>query len=224
MQKPLVVVCAGKDSLHCTNRWNRGDLRNFELWIVAYDEDTSVEGADQSFRCTGTKWDLIRQVATHIREATPPWLWLPDDDLAVDVLSVNAFFEALGEDVAAKGTMAQPSLNPRNVSCAELVHRPCAQSPTLAVGFIEIQMPCVSRSLIPRLLAFLADNEENKSGWGLDCVWSEWAGVDKYLVNTVVVVHTRPVNLSGGFYAKLGIDPVAEKDHLLAKYKQFSLC
>lgn len=215
--RPLVVLCAGKDSLHVINRWHLEHQRKFELWIVAYDPETPVDGADASFFSTGTKWDLIREVSDRILKANPPWLWLPDDDLAVDVTGVNAFFELVVSGAPRAAMIAQPSLNPRNVSCAELVHHP-GHSENREVGFIEIQMPCFSGSLLSRVFVLLRENAVNQSGWGLDCVWSRWPDVTKVVVNSVVVIHTRPVDVTGGFYARLGIDPVSEKEQTIKKY------
>jgi hypothetical protein len=218
MQAPLVVLCAGKESLHEINRWHLKEKRAFELWIVAYSPETSVDGADHSVFSTGTKWDLIREVSGRIIEKNPPWLWLPDDDVAVDVTAVNSFFDRLSRyDASQMMIIAQPSLHPRHVSCAELVHRP-GSTEDQDIGFVEIQMPCFSCSLLSRIVSFLQENAENKSGWGLDCVWSRWPGVCKKLVNSVVAVHTRPVDVTGGFYARYGIDPVTEKEQTIKKY------
>ena len=214
--KPLVVLCAGKTSLHRINRWHLKEKRNFELWIVAYDSETPTEGADWVVFRTGPKWDLIRSVSERILEKNPSWLWLPDDDLSIDVTSVNTFFEMFEKE--DDKIIAQPSLTPQNVSCVELVHIP-GGTPWRDVGFIEIQMPCFCGSLVSRLLDFVHDHDENKSGWGLDCVWSCWPGISKRVINCVVAVHTRPVNCSGGFYSRYGIDPVAERDACLQKNK-----
>jgi hypothetical protein len=205
----LVVLCAGKGSLHRTNRWDRPDLRHFELWIVAYDDDDDEVGnADRVYRRKGTKWELIRHVANDILTKNPSLVWFPDDDLALDVTGVNIFFQML---TPTKKILAQPSLHPRNVSYVELVHRPGSSTDMIDVGFIEIQMPCVSNALLSQFLEFVCANSDNRSGWGLDCVWSTWPDVSKKLINSVVAIHTRPVNCTCGFYKAFAIDPVEEK-------------
>lgn len=220
--KPLVVLCAGKGSLHRANRWHRKDLRAFQLWLVVYEDDaeyTEAEDADRIFRVKGSKWDLIRAVAPDVRSRCQEgggWVWFPDDDLEVDVEAVNAFFEILNQSLAGRTCLAQPSLAPINVSCRELVQRP--GGPVMRkTGFVEIQMPCVSRDVLDRFLDFVLENPENKTGWGMDCLWSEWKGVEKWVVDGVVVVHTRPVDIRRGFYA--GLNPAEEKMRIIRKYR-----
>ena len=219
----LVVLCAGDASLHRINRWHLWQEREFELWIVYYGaaaEPACAHDGDKFIRARGAKWELIREVVAPLVEArgeeTPGIgrVWLPDDDLAIDVVSVNEFFGACD---AAAADIAQPSLAPRNASCAELVHRPSGPAHR-AAGFIEIQMPCFSALLFQRAVGLLRENPSNRSGWGMDCVWSSWAGVSKVVINGVTAVHTKPVDVGGGFYAALGIDPVAEHAAALAKY------
>jgi hypothetical protein len=218
MDRPLVILCAGAASLHVTNRWLQPGLRRFDVWLVLYDADVpATEGADRVFRCTGSKWDLIRHVAPALREADPAWVWLPDDDLAIDVEHVNAFFDHCD---AGRWDMTQPALAPRHVSCADLVQR-LGGPPVRPAGFIEIQMPCFSRGRVrDRCLDLICAEAWCKSGWGFDCVWSAWPGVRKGVVDAVAAVHTRPVTPGSGFYARLGIDPDAEKEKVLALYKE----
>lgn len=213
----LVLLCAGPDSLHITNRWHRQDLRDFQLWIVWYGqphEAPSEEDCDRLFCAQGSKWELVRHVADHIELAAPNWLWIPDDDLAVDVLFVNHFFEMCE---TMQPDMAQPSLAPRNVSCHHLLHDPSGP-PTRAVDFIEIQMPCFRRDTWRKIRYLLKDNNKNRSGWGLDCIWSLWPALQKLVINSVVAVHSKPVDIHSGFYKALGIDPQKEKQTLLEKY------
>lgn len=212
-RRPLVVLCAGPGSLHVTNRWLQPGLRAFDVWMVLYDGDVpEADAADRVFRCAGAKWDLVRHVAPHIREADPPWVWLPDDDLAIDVHHVNEFFHYCA---GASWDMTQPSLVPRHVSCAELIQQ-LDGPPVRETGFVEIQMPCFSRAVRDRCLDLVCQAPWCKSGWGFDCVWSAWPGIRKGVVDAVAAVHTRAVNPSGGFYARHGIDPAAEKEKVLA--------
>lgn len=212
----LVVLCAGPTSLHITNRWLEPGRRAFRLWLVLYDDAHDVPGthdrADRVFRRAGSKWDLVRHVAPAVREADPDWVWLPDDDIAIDVEHVNAFFDLCD---ARAWDMLQPSLLPRHVSCAELVQR-LGGPPVRPSGFVEIQMPCFSRRARDRCLELIDAASWCKSGWGFDVVWSAWPGVRKGVVDAVGAVHTKPVNTGSGFYAQLGIDPVAEKEKVLA--------
>lgn len=215
----LVILCAGPGSLHVTNRWCVPGLRQFRLWMVLYAGDVpGMESADRVFRCAGSKWDLIRHVASAIRAADPEWVWLPDDDLAIDVEHVNAFF-ALCD--ASQWDMLQPALAPRNVSCDALVQR-LGGPPIRPSDFVEIQMPCFSRAACERCLDLICSEDWCRSGWGFDCVWSAWPGVRKGVVDAVAAVHTRPVNMGGGFYARYGIDPDAEKEKVLAHHKECS--
>lgn len=217
MEKRLVVLCAGPEAMLFTNRWDRVELREFQLWILWYGDPALAPStaADKLVCGSGSKWDLVRSVAQDIAAAHPQWIWIPDDDIALDVLNVNQFFERCDVE---KPHMAQPSLAPRNVSCAELVHVP-GGAPVREVGFIEIQMPCFcGERTWPQALDLLRDNADNHSGWGLDVVWSRWEGVRKLVHNEVVAVHTRPVNIGSGFYKALCIDPNQEYSKVMAKY------
>ncbi len=212
--RPLVVLCAGKDSLHVTNRWLVPGLRHFDLWLVVFDDTTGphVEAADRVFYCQGAKWDLVRHVAPAVRDADPDWVWFPDDDLALDVEHVNLFFDHCDP---AHWDMLQPSLTPRHVSCADLIQE-LGGPPVRPVDFIEIQMPCFSRAVRDRCLDMIGAVPWCRSGWGFDCLWSAWPGVRKGVVDAVAAVHTKPVRVGGGFYSRYGIDPGAEKEKVLA--------
>ena len=221
MHRPLVVLCAGLSSLHICNRWDREDLRDFDLWIVWYDACPVPEHvqhhATRVFTHTGPKWDLLRALPSFTVQS---WVWFPDDDLAIDVVLVNAFFKYLSTDPGYRG-LAQPSLAPRNTVYPVLVNQPNAGTPCRDVDFIELQMPCVSAALLSDFFKILHDNPGNKSGWGMDDVWSNstaWPGVHKIVVDAVMAVHTRPTNTNSGFYKKFEIDPEEDKKEMLEKY------
>lgn len=211
--RPIVVLCAGTTSLHVANRWLAPAARDFELWIVAFDDDVATDGADRVFRCRGSKWDLVRHVAPALREADPDWAWLPDDDLSVDVEAVNVF---LGHCDSQAWDMLQPSLLPENASCPTLVQRHGGPD-VRESDFVEIQMPCLSRAVLGRCLDLIDAEAWCKSGWGFDCVWSAWPGVRKGIVDAVAAHHTKPVDRAGGFYARHGINPAAEYERILKK-------
>jgi hypothetical protein len=212
MRRPLVVLCAGASSLHVANRW-LSPSRAFELWIVAFEDGVATDGADRVFRCDGSKWDLIRAVAPEIRAADPEWVWLPDDDLAIDVEAVNAFFDRCNPEA---WDLLQPALLPHNVSSQTLVQQHGGPA-VRASDFVEIQMPCLSRAVLGRCLDFIEAEAWNKSGWGFDCVWSAWPGVRTGVVDAVAAHHTKPVDRTGGLYARTGINPAVEHALLLKK-------
>jgi hypothetical protein len=214
--KRLVVVCAGPGSLHEINRWTRRDLRTFTLWIIWYGEPSeafATETADRVFFDRGSKWDLIRRRAADITASGATWIWLPDDDLALHVEDVNLFFD-MCEDQAPG--IAQPSLVPRNASVQDLIHVPQGEAVRFT-RFVEIQMPCFSSLVWPRVVQLLEENPDIRSGWGFDIVWSRWP-YRKVVHNATVAFHTRAVNIEGGFYKALGIDPCEERELVLKKY------
>lgn len=213
----VVLLCAGDTSVHRTNRWHCPDQRNFQLWIMYYGTTPGkyAEDADVYIECKGTKVDLLRHMIPEILRAAPRRLWIPDDDLAIDVLIVNTFFE-----YAQAYDICQPSLAPRNVSCQDLVTIPGGE-PVRSVDFIEIQMPCFSPHAFDVVAQLVLENPTNRSGWGMDCVWSSsalWPNLTKAVINCCVAIHTKPVNLEGGVYAAHSLDPVAEYDAMMSKY------
>ena len=216
----VVFLCAGPDSVHTTNRWDRAELRDFQLWVVWYGDPAhgpSEKTCDRYFQGTGTKWDFVREFLVDAISPEIKWVWIPDDDMAIDVLSVNAFFEACA---FSKADIAQPSLGPRNVSCPELMHVPGGGRPYRNVDFIEIQMPCfsVERGILDRVFGVLHEHPEIRSGWGMDYVWSSWPDLRKIVCNDTVAIHTRPVHIGRGFYSAFGIDPNAEMRDIMRSY------
>ena len=218
----LVVLCAGRDSLHRSNRWTVPGLRDFELWLLLYEPSgpETPEAPDKVVHMTGTKTELLRAMAPAIAARSADWTWFPDDDIAIDVTQVNAFFRtcAAAADSRSVKALMQPSLAPRNASHPCLVHQPGDPLHTRNVPLVEIQMPCISAALLPRILKMYTDNPQIHSGWGMDIVWSSWPDIVKMVSNTEVAVHTRPVSLTRGYYKALEKSPAQEMADLLKKY------
>lgn len=163
-----------------------GSAFDARAWLThpaaaTYDVVALYYGSDDDFTCPlcravvrggGTKWFLLRQLAT--RNAS---LWavllaeydafmVPDDDLLFDTCALNRAFELF----AAYGLlMAQPSLckTPyRSTFWEYLMQREGPARPVLRyVTFVEIMAPIFSRALLEELVVPLLHNAY--TGWGV---------------------------------------------------------
>jgi hypothetical protein len=209
--KCLTVLCAGDTSLHEKNRWSMRDTRNFDLCIVYYGSDDKVftrykNDADRAIRFKGMKWENVWHVfSAHQFWKEYDYIWIPDDDLLVDVEGVNKMFYVVTHEQIP---LSQPSLLDVNVSHKVLIHDRHHLVDTKDTSFVEIQMPCFDkRTLEDVFIPILRDcHAWNKSGWGFDFYWSQRVSGMK-LINCVSVLHTKPVDTNAGFYKANDIDP-----------------
>lgn len=215
----LVIVCAGDESWHIKNRWS-GKEKEYDIAILYYGKDEGKReeykrGCEYFGEVEGAKWRNIHEVL----KRNDFWkkyryIWFPDDDLEVEVEGVNRMFRIVEE----RGiVLSQPSLKDENVSHRGLIHRE-GGGEIERTEFVEIQMPCIRREEVEGVvMKVLEENEENISGWGIDHYWSRKIE-EKWIINEVIVRHTKPVSVSGGFYKKFGIDPFKEMIKIKKKY------
>ena len=139
------------------------------------------------------------------------YIWLPDDDLAVDQASVNALFEITASSGLA---LTQPALSWSSFYSHPVTIRHPSFSLRLT-DFIEIMAPCFERSALETCLPMMADT---LSGWGLDWVWPRLVA-GAAIIDDVTVTHTRPV---GGPNRSLllaaGVLPAVEAETLRRKF------
>jgi hypothetical protein len=205
----LVIVRAGDASRH--PEWTRSSAsRTWDL-VVSYfgtDPVRYQDDVDRRVDDKGLKWHGLHALLT--REdfwRDYDFVWLPDDDLAVDQTVVDrlfAFMDGLDLD------LAQPTLDWNSYYSHALTLR----WPSFSVrfsNFIEIMAPCFKRTLLERCVPTFA---ESLSGWGFDYVWPRFLGEGvqrSALLDEVSVTHTRPIG--GPSYDRLktmGISPVDE--------------
>lgn len=222
MHTSLVVLCAGDNSLHSINSWDKPSLRHFDLCIVYFGSNSCMKSiykshSDFFFEVIGPKWKNIYSVLSKI----PFWksysyIWFPDDDLELDVSLVNDMFDLASIHSIS---LCQPALVNENVSHSKLITDKHFIGDLKPIDFIEIQMPCFETTVFSDIvLPILRDNQDNFSGWGFDFYWSSCIQ-NKFLLNRIVARHTKPVQVNSGFYLEFGINPVDEMLRFLTKYK-----
>ena len=219
-RRNLVIVCAGDNSLHQEGNWYC-DHRSFDLCIVYFGSDEGVaarfeKDSDYFIRREGPKWQLIRHTLTQTFWQRYEYIWLPDDDLSIDVPSINKFF-SLAKSHGLN--LCQPALVDLNVEHKILIQRP--GNVLRFTNFVEIMAPCLRREALKHLFKTL-DEDRIKSGWGLDLVWPHLLNYERVaVIDQTPMVHTRPLtafNPNGFFYRKYNIDPMYEGQETLKMY------
>jgi hypothetical protein len=195
----LVVVRAGDGSLH--PHWtSQLATRNWDL-VVSYYGDDPVRYRNNGERrvdTKGLKWPgLYDFFMTDEAWRRYDYIWLPDDDLAVEQDAVAEFFDIVSQ---LRLPLAQPALSWQSYYS----HRVTIRHPSFRVrltDFVEIMAPCFERGFLE---ACLPTFRESHSGWGLDWMWPRLLPDNDRrcgVIDAVEMTHTRP--LGGPTYAKL---------------------
>ena len=216
----LVILCAGNESLHIKNNWTKR-VKEFDLSILYYGkEEGKLErykrGCQYFCEVEGPKWKNIYEILKNNNFWKKyKYIWFPDDDLEVDVEEVNKMFRIVNE---RKIALSQPSLKDENVSHSNLLHRKDIKEDVYKTDFIEIQMPCIRKEEVETIvLRMLEENQDNISGWGFDHYWSREIK-EKCIINSIIVRHTKGVQINSGFYKKYNINPFEEMRRFKKKY------
>ena len=190
----LVIVRAGPDSLHEGWLSMPAAQRSFDLLVSYYSEDAyrrheSAEGMS-AVLVPGGKWDgLHNTLAETDWDGRYSHIWLPDDDIAADGAAINALF-ALAERHGL--AVCQPALCRESYYSHFLLNR-CAAFRLRYTNLIEVMVPCLSASLLRRVMPWLKDN---RTAYGLDYLWCrlpESGAFKSAVLDDVTVTHTRPV-------------------------------
>jgi len=212
--KNLVITRVGVNSLH--PGWLDANLpRTWDLYLSPYQQISEEAGLDCQVGevIAGPKWSGIRDVlATWDGWRDYDYVWMPDDDIAVDQESVNRMF-----DVAARAELDlfAPALNEGSFFAHYIAMRNSSFFGRW-VGFVEIMIPGFSRSALERLQPTL-DLTETGWGWGLDSVWPKILDYKNVaIIDGVSVGHTRPVGVMRDEDLRRRVHE--ESDKLLAQY------
>jgi hypothetical protein len=187
----LVIVRAGDQSLH--PRWtNSTATRSWDLVVSYYGRDPARyrEASAHRIDDDGAKWPgLHRLLRREHFWRDYDYVWLPDDDLAIDEDGVNALFATVAAHDLA---LAQPAL-----SWSSFYSHPVTiRHPSFRLrftDFVEIMAPCFGRRALETCLETMA---ASASGWGFDWTWPREVGAaDRRcaVIDDVTVTHTRRV-------------------------------
>ena len=213
----LVVVRAGDASLHPT--WT-DDLatRGFDLVVSYFGKDPSRYRGEGERRIDDAGQKFLGLHALLTRESfwrDYDYIWLPDDDLAIDQASIGEMFAT----AARLGlSLAQPAL----AWDSYYSHRITLAHPSFAwrlTNYVEVMAPCFARPFLERCLPTFT---ENLSGWGLDLLWPRMLPARPRsiaILDDVVMTHTRPVGGPGHDRLRAaGVSPQEESEALMAKH------
>lgn len=210
----LVIARVGRNSLHAS--WlAASSQRDWDLYLCPYQ---ALQAQDEG-ECAvgevipGPKW-------TGLRELLGGWsgwrdyerIWLPDDDIFAASDTIDRMFthaRALSFDLCA------PALHEAShyAHYSTMRNRRCFARRT---GFVEIMMPCFSRSALEQLLPTL-ELSSTGWGWGLDSLWPHQLGYRNVgIIDATPVLHTRPVGMFRD--AELGRRVHAESDQIMHDY------
>ena len=218
MSKNLVVSAVGNESQHPT--WLAGpESRRFDLCLVYYGDQPGQWSGDAEYylQCKGLKYRLLYNFfqgeLAHLLEQYDQF-WLADDDIAADTATVNQLF-----DIAADYQLqiCQPAIGQGDCSYEALkTHDGYLLRYT---QFVEMMCPLFSRKALVRTLPVFA---ANRSGWGIDWVWSSLFGPEELaVIDATPVHHTRPLQ-SGEIYkriAEMGVKPGDDYDQIVRQYR-----
>lgn len=210
----LVVVRAGDRSLH--EQWLKGGERNWDL-VVSYFGDRPELFAQQDVKvipCRGSKWQGLISFLKGHPDITRQYsrIWFPDDDLLLDTLTINRFFNLSEKyDLA----LSQPALTWNSFYSHKLtLWHPLSEF--RYTNFVEVMAPCFRSDFLEVVGESFG---ESSSGWGLEYLWAaelENRGFKQGIIDSTSMFHTRPVGSAGHGGAN---DPMNEMARLLEKYQ-----
>jgi hypothetical protein len=213
----LVISPTGRDFV-CQGKWLAGK-RAFDIMLVNYSDTPNKhrEFADFYYETPGFKLEIISKAVTAHADIVRSYdtVWLPDDDLRIETEAINRLFEIFhGYRLA----LAQPAVGNYNLS--HLITKRRVYSVLRYVNAVEMMCPMFRTDV---LFALLDTFCLTRSGWGVEWVWSErLAQKNIAVIDAVSVHHTRPIESTGPYYARLaltGISAPHEEEELLQRLR-----
>lgn len=224
----LVLLRCGKSSLHhdwLGHRWNE---RQFDLVLSYFDAEAFAAHIPQegvrALLILGGKWDgIARSIEACPDILAADYVWLPDDDLATDVGSINDMFR-IAQTYAL--SVCQPALT-RDSYYSHLHVLQCDGFQLRYTNSIEVMAPCLDRATLTACLPLMA---ESRSGFGLDWIWTRLADTNPEggaILDSIAIRHTRPI---GSSLAKTMSDTEREREDMALLHragvamKPYNLC
>ena len=163
-KRNCVISAVGKNSLH--RMWTKGD-EDFDLHLIVYDDSLEQfrHDAKYAYHIKGYKLKVIYKYL----EANPQfkdmydYFFLPDDDILMDTVTINALFEAMKRyDLK----IAQPALRMSYYTWPHTLYD--RYSKLRYTNFVEMMVPCFCREALQKVLFTF---NENETGWGTETHW-----------------------------------------------------
>jgi hypothetical protein len=216
-RRNLVISAIGDASVHRT--WlDDPRQQSFDVMLIYFGDrpDDARGDARYYLRRKGYKFEHLDYVVRNFRGELEQYdyIWCPDDDIAAEGTSaVNELFAICAR---YQFDLAQPAIAAGDSSYVSLRRKPGSllrYSP-----FVEVMCPLFSREAFFRASALFL---ENRSGWGIDWLWSRLFPAGRVaIIDRVGIHHTRKL-FSGPHYQRLtsdGIDAWVEFDDTVKRH------
>jgi hypothetical protein len=215
--RPNLIIAAIGDGNVLDSWLDRPDERQFDLFAIDFRPGprSAPPLASYFIQRPGFKFEHLDHVAEHHAADLRRYkrIWCPDDDVALDTVSINRMF-SLVEHHRLK--LAQPAIAMGDVSFQSF--RPRVGAVLRFAPFVEVMCPVFAREAFFQVRpTFLAA----RSAWGLDLAWPQFFEPREVaILDCIHAHHTRPL-ASGEAYARfkqLGIDPGQERDEVVRRF------
>ena len=216
-KKGLIIAPVGnKISAH--KEWLKGK-RAFDLMLVNYSDILGLyrKDADYYFEVKGFKLEILKQAIEANQNVVRKYdaVWLPDDDHSISGKNIERLFNIFYEQDL---DLAQPAVK-WGYTIYPVLKRKIGYKLRF-VNFIEMMCPIFKTEILFHVLSLF---NLNRSGWGIDFLWSKrLAGKRLAVIDEGSIVHARPYSMEGNYYKKLmslGIDPNDECERMMRRYK-----
>jgi hypothetical protein len=214
MKKYLVISCVGDNSLH--ESWLGKDSK-FDIFLIYYGDNDLIfnkysKQISNIHREKGQKYYLLKSfINKNINLISNyKYIWLPDDDLMINVESINNLFDISNQYMLS---LSQPSMIGY---VSHEITKPIVDNILRYTNFVEVISPLMN---IDTLFLLKDTFDINKSAWGLDYLWSKLLNYPKdkiAIIDKVIMTHTKPIGIN---YNRFKINPQIEMSELLNKYK-----
>ncbi len=216
LKKNIVIApCGSLSPAH--KEWIEGE-KNFDLFLINYSDEQDIyrDDADYYLNIEGLKLSILKHAIESHREVVESYeaVWLPDDDLSISTEAINKLFDIFHENKLA---VAQPAVKNNFYNYRSTSKR--FFSKLRYVNFIEMMCPLFRTDVLFEILPLF---NSNKSGFGIDWLWSRrLGGRPVAIIDESGVVHTKPCLHKGPYYDKLksmGVDERRESAELLKSH------
>jgi hypothetical protein len=214
---PNLIIAAIGDGNVLDSWLDRPDERQFDLFAIDFRPRprSAPPLASYFVQRPGFKFEHLDHVAEHFSAELSRYerIWCPDDDVALDTVSINRMFSLME---LHRLKLAQPAIAIGDVSFQSF--RPRVGAVLRFAPFVEVMCPVFTREAFFRVRpTFLAA----RSAWGLDLAWPHYFKPQQVaILDCIHAHHTRPL-ASGEAYARfkqLGIEPAQERDEVVRRF------
>lgn len=217
LKKNLVICVVGDKSLH--KKWRKSPNRGFDLMLVYYGREKNKYKKDADYYVQTSGMFKLENIAfavdqyhEHIKNYDA--VFLPDDDMSIGATSIKRLFNIFYKydlDLASPTTHAGFCPHDIEKTVPGLILRYCT--------FISMGCPIFKTQVLFEMLPFF---RLNRSGWGIDYLWSEKCKNRKMAMIDSVSLEHRKSACYGPYYEALksqGSDVDREFKILVEQYK-----